>query len=103
MRNLAQLIIAALTGPQWAAIAIAEAKRRIELQALPGNRRHARGNEGDKARKHGIPKRFRQYAKRYGKKGIDDIVQMHAKYRVPALDHARDRREAMQRAMGVAR
>lgn len=100
MRNLAQLIIAALTGPQWAAIA--EAKRQIELQTLHGHRRHTRGNEGDKARKHGIPKRFRQYAKRYGNKGIDDIVQMHAQFPVPRLDHARDRREAIQRAMGVA-
>lgn len=43
-------------------------------------------------------------AKRYGKHSPGDVLQVHAQFRkVPMIDHWRDRREAMQRAMGVAR
>lgn len=66
---------------------IARLKLAYEQRMLGGKRR--RGNESDKARKHGISKAFRQYARRHGK-GIDDILQTHAKFPALRLDHARD-------------
>jgi len=44
----------------------------------------------DQARDHGIPKWLRQHAARYGV-GVDQIVQTHQQFRVPTLDHWRDR------------
>lgn len=42
------------------------------------------------AKKAGIPKKFRQYAARYGK-GVEDLVACHKKHAVPKLDNWRDR------------
>jgi hypothetical protein len=36
------------------------------------------------ARKHGISKKFRQYAKRYGV-DVEGILQMHRKYKTPPI------------------
>ena len=41
-------------------------------------------------KRNGVPKAFRQYAKRYGA-GVDDMLRMHKQVDVPMLDHWRDR------------
>lgn len=43
-----------------------------------GRRRRARGwlTKNEFARKHGVPKAFRQYAKRYGS-SVQNLVQLH--------------------------
>lgn len=57
--------------------------------------------DNDAARKHGISKHMRQYAKRYGA-GIDVLIAEHRKYRnVGMLDHAAEKREAMQAAVAA--
>lgn len=45
------------------------------------------------ARKHGIPKAFRQYSKRYGQ-GPDAMVNMQKRIPADTLDHGRDRERA---------
>ena len=49
-------------------------------------------------RKFGVPKVFRQYAKRYGA-GVEEMVRMQAQVDVPMLDHWRDKREAAWKAL----
>jgi len=66
-----------------------------------GGRRRRRGYgwKNNTAREHGIPKAFRQYAKRYGS-SVTAMVKMHQLLNhVRTLDHWRDRREAFQRAV----
>lgn len=73
------------------------------LGSMGGHQPKYRGPKTKTARER-VPKMLRQYAKRYGKHAPDGVLQIHEQLRkVPMLDHWRDRREAMQRAMGVAR
>lgn len=71
--------------------------------AAPAHRRGTPQRRGRRFKDpgHGIPKKFRQYAKRYGR-GVDDMRAMHLKFKdVPMLDHWRERREAAQRILGI--
>lgn len=88
LKSTASIAAAALL--RW--LTIDAPRARLAAQAFNSRSRSKRGNEGDKARKHGISRAFRQYGRRHGK-SIDDILQMHAKHPVPHIDHARDRRE----------
>lgn len=47
-----------------------------------------------------VPKSLRQYAKRYAKKSPSEVLSMHARFPAPMLDHWRDRREALRKALG---
>lgn len=55
-----------------------------------------------KAARAAIPKMLRQYAKRYAKKSPEDILATHAKYRVPMLNHGRDRADALRKLLARA-
>lgn len=99
----------------WGEIAALKLAYEARILSRMGGKRRI-GNESEKARKYGISKAFRQYARRHGK-GIDDILQMHAKFPVPHIDHARDqmsrrhgramlkilKKERMARAAGATR
>lgn len=52
------------------------------------------------ARERGIPKAFRQYAKRYGK-GVRVMAQMHKRIAAPRLDHWGDKIAAAHRALAL--
>jgi hypothetical protein len=66
----------------------------------PGTRPHAPHRPNRDAVKHGIPRAFRRYAKRYGS-GVASLVAEHKKYPVPKLDHWRDSREAAQKLVAI--
>ena len=51
------------------------------------------GSKNDEARRHGIPKAFRQHAIRHGS-SVHELVRMHKQAPAPLLDHGRDRRMA---------
>ena len=57
-------------------------------------------SKNDDARAAGIPKAFRQYAKRYGS-NTHTLVATHLQINVPMIDHGRDRRDAFLRTFGA--
>lgn len=67
-----------------------------------GRRRRGLGVKNETARDHGIPKAFRQYARRYGS-SVEDMVQMHRRIPAPMLDHWLERRKTWNRMAAIAR
>ena len=53
------------------------------------------------ARDAGLPKAFRQYARRYGK-GVEELLRDHKKYNVGPILHWRDRDEEFARMVTEA-
>lgn len=98
---LAAAAMAALTGARTSRLPFLPPT--TAFQNYGGGRRSGRGgrgfsNKNSKARDCGIPKAFRQYARRYGS-DVSAMVQMHRRIPAPMLDHWRDRREAFRTAL----
>ena len=100
---MAAAAVAAFTGAPTARLPVFTPAAGMFAPWGGGRRRRGRGWNGknETARAAGVPKAFRQYARRYGS-SVQRLQQMHLQLGgVPMLDHGRDRREAMQRALGV--
>ena len=90
----AALIAASLGGRLGSVEAIADGPR----YRAQGGRITPRGKPA-RAR---IPKAFRQHAKRYAGLSPEDVLQAHAKFPAPMLDHWRNRGNAMRQALGYS-
>jgi hypothetical protein len=67
----------------------------------PGRRRIGWNSKNQNARDAGIPKAFRQYAKRYGS-DVNAVIAAHGLlFEVQMLDHGRDRRNAFLKVFGA--
>ena len=98
----AAIAIAAMTGaPTGRQAAMPSSPYAQMMRRGRGRRRRGGWNsKNETARNAGIPKAFRQYAKRYG----SDVMTMIAlQHQIPAamLDHGRDRREKFLRICGA--
>ena len=87
---MAAAAMAAMTGAPTSRLPFLPAAS--QFQGWAGGRRRGRGwsSKNDAARAAGIPKAFRQYARRYGS-DVATLVQMHRRSPAPMLDHGRDR------------
>lgn len=70
------------------------------ITGMGGHQPRHRGPKTKTARER-IPKAFRQYAKRYGNIGPEDVLAKHAQFRALPLDHWRDRGMATHKALGM--